>query len=544
MKIIKKIVGILIGLVLILIAGMFACMLIPGASDTVANWIQKGKNLSVEMQIPEGLMNREDMEILSGYLIPEKTEDELAEEEQSGTEGSMDRETASENGSAQQDPPGTSTTVGSGGQNIPSSTATESGHQENATVYIAPDEDSLEIPSAVASLASYQPMTGKKTVVEEKEKEKLQKNLTKGDTGDGFDFDARMYPYYNMLDSAGQHLYRQIYANVNKNLYDFAPVESLGEEALKDVMSAYYNDHPESFWIDTAYGMKYTSDGTLIELVLGTNETAQNLGAAKSAFQSAAKKILDQVEEEDTPYEKEKKIHDALIKQVSYNKGAAMNQSAYSALVNGQSVCAGYARAYQYLLQQLDIPCYYCTGVAGENHAWNIVELEGDYYNVDSTWDDTNPNTHDYFNKTDREFFDDHMRKDLSVHLPPCNGTKYAEAEEKNKSEESSNQNVNLPTIGSTGTTSDHILYTMNDYFDDCYGWMLSIGKGNYEFQNIIVGETMLSQWYGAYSGSTYKQGFMDNVMDKIGATSCNLNMEINELQGNAYLITHHVSME
>ena len=75
-----------------------------------------------------------------------------------------------------------------------------------------------------------------------------------------------------------------------------------------------------------------------------------------------------------TDYDKEREAHDALIGSVRYDANAPMNQSAYSALVYGRTVCAGYARALQYVLQQLDIPCYYVTGYAGENHAWNIVD--------------------------------------------------------------------------------------------------------------------------------------------------------------------------
>ncbi len=110
--------------------------------------------------------------------------------------------------------------------------------------------------------------------------------------------------------------------------------------------------------------------------------------------------------------------------------GAEMNQSAYSALVNGQTVCAGYARAFQYILQQLGIPCYYCTGFAGESHAWNIVMLDGEFYNVDTTWDDMGIGTYDYFNKTDKDYADNHIRQELSVYLPPCNGQAYRNLEQ------------------------------------------------------------------------------------------------------------------
>ena len=64
-----------------------------------------------------------------------------------------------------------------------------------------------------------------------------------------------------------------------------------------------------------------------------------------------------------------------------------MDQSAYSALVQGRSVCAGYARAFQYICQRLGIPAYYCAGSSGEDHAWNIVKLGDGFYNVDRKYD-------------------------------------------------------------------------------------------------------------------------------------------------------------
>ena len=74
-------------------------------------------------------------------------------------------------------------------------------------------------------------------------------------------------------------------------------------------------------------------------------------GDSKGYFHTEEKRIAVQ----ENMSEKEKFVHDALIDKISYNLGAEMNQSAYSTLVNGQTVCAGYARAFQYLLQQLGI---------------------------------------------------------------------------------------------------------------------------------------------------------------------------------------------
>lgn len=153
--------------------------------------------------------------------------------------------------------------------------------------------------------------------------------------------------------------------------------------------------------------------------------TKEELAAASTEFYNITNNLLTQVEHLGTPYEKERRLHDILIGQIDYEKGADKNQSAYSALVTGKSVCAGYARAYQYLMQRLGITCYYCTGFAGTDHAWNIVALDDGFYNVDLTWDDTPGGEYDYFNKTDSDYADTHVRRDLSVNLPKCEGERY-----------------------------------------------------------------------------------------------------------------------
>ena len=64
------------------------------------------------------------------------------------------------------------------------------------------------------------------------------------------------------------------------------------------------------------------------------------------------------------------------------------DQSIAGAFWKKQAVCAGYAGAVQYLLERLDIPCIYVEGDAAnstQGHAWNIVELNGQYYYVDAT---------------------------------------------------------------------------------------------------------------------------------------------------------------
>ncbi len=348
-----------------------------------------------------------------------------------------------------------------------------------------------------------------------------------GQTGDGLSFDALFYPYY---------LYRQIYANANALTEAFAPVEEVGAGKLRTVFEAVYNDHPELFWMETAYYGKYRRDGRCVEIDLRFNRTAQNLEASKAVFQENADSIRNQASALSSDYEKEKLVHDILIDRITYNLGAEMNQSAYSALVNGQTVCAGYARAFQYLLQQMGIPCYYCTGYAGENHAWNIIRLEDGFYNVDTTWDDVDGGNYDYFNKTDSDYADTHARKELSVYLPPCNGQMYRNLEAGSEAGE------NLRGIEDLGLRPEDVLHTLADYYDGCYSRIVSNGAGSYSFPLAVEGADLLEELYRAYRSDAYKQGYMERAMTDAGISSCEMSLETEELRENRYLIVHTVN--
>ena len=316
--------------------------------------------------------------------------------------------------------------------------------------YVAPAIDQLRIPEDVSSKNGFQPIQPEEQEVPDQEAQNLEDTLPTGDLGTDLTFSAEEYPYYQMLPEEQQAVYRQIYANAMELTARFAPERTVTAGDVKNAFEAVIGDHPELFWLETGYSGKYMGNGQCVEIDLKYNSTANDLENAKKSFDAAAQNLLSGAENLGSDYEKEKYIHDALAAAVTYDLSADMNQSAYSALVNGKSVCAGYARAYQYLLQQLEIPCYYCTGYSGGNHAWNIVMLVDGYYNVDVTWDDADTIRYDYFNKTDADFASTHVRQNLSVYLPACNGTAYRQADTTTTGAADAGQ----PTQGS-GATPD-----------------------------------------------------------------------------------------
>ena len=96
-----------------------------------------------------------------------------------------------------------------------------------------------------------------------------------------------------------------------------------------------------------------------------------------------------------TDYDKVLAAQIYLRSNVEYMEtGNYLQHTAYGALVNKKAVCEGYAKAYKLLMDAMGIPC---DVVINEDHAWNVVCLEGNWYLVDVTNDDTNGNGMKFF---------------------------------------------------------------------------------------------------------------------------------------------------
>ena len=253
--------------------------------------------------------------------------------------------------------------------------------------------------------------------------------LDAGFDGSRFHFSDEMYPYYSMLSENGKEIYRQICANATYRKAAFRPVADISVSEMEEIWTAVCYEHPELFWVESSLGCKYNVLGFCTEIDLVFNELEKDFDASYERFHSALRSILENAMRYDSDYQKELYIHDALASMISYDRNAAFNQSAYSALVTGKTVCSGYARAFQYLLVKCGVPCYYCTGDSGGDHVWNIVKLGGEYYNVDLTWDDA-IGSYLFFNRNDGDFAASHVRDGMSARLPACAGEVYRNREE------------------------------------------------------------------------------------------------------------------
>ena len=144
---------------------------------------------------------------------------------------------------------------------------------------------------------------------------------------------------------------------------------------------------------------------------------ASALSETDRAVLEVCRQVLEEeIEDGMSPAEQELAVHDWIIDHAAYDESHASpyRSHPYGLLVEGQAICMGYANTFQLFMDLLDIPCVTVIGASGgsrEDHAWNLVQLDGDWYAVDTTWDDplgslpdgntaSMPYHHTYFNVT------------------------------------------------------------------------------------------------------------------------------------------------
>ena len=137
--------------------------------------------------------------------------------------------------------------------------------------------------------------------------------------------------------------------------------------------------------------------------ILAAWESGEEDGLSEkdAAILSACRAIFaEHVTEDMTDFEKELALHDALVDLGEYDQavydrdtpqGRPDNTNPYGMLVEGYGICLGYATSFQLLMDLAGVECITVVGAAfnsSSDHAWNLVELEGEWYAVDPTWDD------------------------------------------------------------------------------------------------------------------------------------------------------------
>lgn len=223
--------------------------------------------------------------------------------------------------------------------------------------------------------------------------------------------------YYDQLDMYSKIIYKSILNNINelkKGEYEIELPNTLANiiqnEKSKDSINLVFQnawnalrlDHPEIFDVNVKniyLTTKTTTIGKKVKYEFYLNSKEKN--NIEELYQSESKVELKKEEiinnlNGTNDFAKVLYVHNWLVDNLEYDVSMnnPNNNNIYGALIEKNVVCEGYAKAFKYLLDELQVPCIIVCGDVindkgyTEKHAWNEVYIGGNWYAVDSTWDD------------------------------------------------------------------------------------------------------------------------------------------------------------
>ncbi len=98
-------------------------------------------------------------------------------------------------------------------------------------------------------------------------------------------------------------------------------------------------------------------------------------------------------------------------------------------------------------------------------------------------------------------------------------------------------------TLEELGISEDSMIKDIDAYYDDCRKQISEHGIGQYSFENVIATEALIQEIYAKYSNNDYVDGYMNEVLNEIGALSYDMNLVVEELEGKHFRLTHEVNI-
>ncbi len=230
--------------------------------------------------------------------------------------------------------------------------------------------------------------------------------------------------FYNQLDGNAKKIYEAVVKHTEQmkngnyqislgDTFQAILTANGGEQALKqayqDAWDALMTDFVDLFYLDTSKIYLFINSTKVWNIVnyevsIGPEEGGnyyavgytckQEVEKALLALQAIQRQCISSAS--GTTYQKIKQVNDWIVEAVSYDQtlNRTNTRNIYGAFIEKQVVCEGYAKAFKYLMDGLEIPCILVSGTASnsegrtEAHLWNYVQIEGSWYAVDVTWND------------------------------------------------------------------------------------------------------------------------------------------------------------
>ncbi len=236
---------------------------------------------------------------------------------------------------------------------------------------------------------------------------------------------AASYFYYDKLEPTAKQIYDLFLqvaedpvseGNIGLLMTDINPSSDEFYTLFNLAYRAVCFDHPELFWLYSGEEAEITFSSEAMPqngfyfVYIMMREPFTAFEEQMNNFNRTAQTFLAGIDTGISEYETVRQIHDKLVDMVTYDDATAsaisfgwgqdLAHTAYGALVSNSegtanyAVCDGYTLTFEYMCQQCGIEAVFVGGTAGPDeesmggHAWNVVKVDGTWYELDSTWDD------------------------------------------------------------------------------------------------------------------------------------------------------------
>lgn len=384
---------------------------------------------------------------------------------------------------------------------------------------------------------------GKEETVEtetsvESSTEVVETTVAEQNEWDSLEISTLYNTYYRQLAQLEKDVYKQMLYSIENGISEITLCKGLDLKGVDNAYKALEYDNPQLFWLTGNYTY---GDGVIsVEF----NSLAEDLEGNKTKFNAKVDELMESLyfPYKAKDYIKERLVHDKLVSIVSYSEETDFNYNAYGALIDGKASCGGYSKAFQLLMQKSEVPCYYSVGRIYQggtttDHAWNVVRLGDNHYNVDITLNDTALDkfgavSYEFYNLSDSELKDTHVKNSTSLGLPAVTGEEFGYAELYGES-------CGLASIETLGIKDADIIDNFEEFTDYMVNTINEKGLGEYTFKFIVTNKGLNNEVHYALGLNTQLSDWLAKVneINKKGWNQIAIESESFHLGDDHYLV-------
>ncbi len=180
----------------------------------------------------------------------------------------------------------------------------------------------------------------------------------------------------------------------------FGLYDSKDGKKISAAMAEVVNETPYIFYAGLQFSKRVVVDTSRINRIILTYSSdytkadgsvdVAKIKRTRARLDKATARALKSINSGMSDVEKALALHDYLVRNTEYDNKKGGSQSRLNetgALIKKKANCQGYSLAYGLLCGLAGINVDYITSKS-MNHMWNLIKVDGLWYNVDVTWDD------------------------------------------------------------------------------------------------------------------------------------------------------------